>query len=469
MPRGGPSGAFVTEWLTAYADYLRRAAEQSANTLDLYQQITDRMVRGELAPTATQDMLGSFVQARGTAYSDRLAQLNMRFFSEMVRIGTAFAHELGHALLPDAPAPPPVPPFDASDPAGWFQQLGDYAEQLSASIAGTYQTLADRAAAGDLAPGQIQEATNAHLQRRLPEYLSELGRLYFDLLEGLTELRVESEQEFLTGMLQRVNGAGHAEAFELTFAGPLGGTATASLSITNSRDELARIRCDVSEVRRADGVGPAFAADVGVEPDGLELEPEEEGLLVVTLRLDEGTYEPDVLYVGTLQIAGHGEPRLEVPLRITATGPVATHGLMAGGNGAGPAPAFEPIAIIGMRGRFPGANDLETYWENLAGGVESITTLSREEMRAAGVADEITQLPGYVNAAPLLGRRRPVRRRVLRLLGARRGAHRSAAPAVPGDDVGGARGRRLRPCDATPARSGSSAAASSARTSTSST
>ena len=324
MPRGGPSGAFVPEWLTAYADYLRRAAEQSANTLDLYQQITDSMVRGELAPTATQDMLGSFVQARGTAYSDRLAQLNMRFFSEMVRIGTAFAHELGHALLPDAPVPPAVPPFDASDPAGWFQQLGDYAEQLSASIAGTYQMLADRAVAGDLAPSQIQEATNAHLQRRLPEYLSELGRLYFDLLEGLTELRVESEQEFLTGMLQRVNGAGRAEEFELTFTGPLGGTATASLSITNSRDELARIRCDVSEVRRADGVGPAFPADVGVEPDGLELEPEEEGQLVVTLRLDEGRYEPDVPYVGTLQIAGHGEPRLEVPLRITATGPVAT-------------------------------------------------------------------------------------------------------------------------------------------------
>ena len=323
-PGAGPSGAFVTEWLTAYADYLRRSAEQSANTLDLYQQITDCIVRGELAPTATQDMLGSFVQARGTAYSDRLAQLNMRFFSEMVRIGTAYAHDLGHALLPDAPAPPVVPAFDASDPAGWFQQLGDYSQQLSASISGTYQMLADRAAAGDLAPGQIQEATNAHLQRRLPEYLSELGRLYFDLLDGLTELRVESEQEFLTGMLQRANGDGHAESFELTLAAPLGESATASLSITNSRDEQARIRCDVSEVRRADGVGPAFAADVGIEPDGLELAPEEEGRLVVTLRLDEATYEPDVLYVGTLQIAGHGEPRLEVPLRITATGPVAT-------------------------------------------------------------------------------------------------------------------------------------------------
>ena len=108
MPRGGPSGAFVTEWLTAYADYLRRAAEQSANTLDLYQQITDCMVRGELAPTATQDLLGSFVQARGTAYSDRLAQLNMRFFRGLVPAtrrlcGAAQREYRGH--IPDARRP----------------------------------------------------------------------------------------------------------------------------------------------------------------------------------------------------------------------------------------------------------------------------------------------------------------------------------------------------------------------------
>ena len=63
---------------------------------------------------------------------------------------------------------------------------------------------------------------------------------------------------------------------------------------------------------------------------------------------------------------------------------------------------FEPVAIIGMRGRFPGANDLDSYWRNLARGVESITVLTPEEMRAAGVPDTITRLPGYVNASPLL-------------------------------------------------------------------
>src|SRR5205085_6199493 len=55
---------------------------------------------------------------------------------------------------------------------------------------------------------------------------------------------------------------------------------------------------------------------------------------------------------------------------------------------------FEPVAIIGMRGRFPGANDLETYWQNLAQGVESITILTQEEMCAAGIPDNVARLPG---------------------------------------------------------------------------
>jgi acyl transferase domain-containing protein/SAM-dependent methyltransferase len=62
----------------------------------------------------------------------------------------------------------------------------------------------------------------------------------------------------------------------------------------------------------------------------------------------------------------------------------------------------EPIAIIGMRGRFPGADELDQYWANLAGGVESIATLSVEDVLFSGVPDEVARLPGYVRAAPVL-------------------------------------------------------------------
>ena len=72
------------------------------------------------------------------------------------------------------------------------------------------------------------------------------------------------------------------------------------------------------------------------------------------------------------------------------------------GNGGRPHSRVDPIAIIGMRGRFPGASDLDTYWRNLAEGVESIEILSEEDMRAAGIPDNISRLPGYVNASPVL-------------------------------------------------------------------
>jgi acyl transferase domain-containing protein/SAM-dependent methyltransferase len=57
-----------------------------------------------------------------------------------------------------------------------------------------------------------------------------------------------------------------------------------------------------------------------------------------------------------------------------------------------------------MRGRFPGADTLDSFWNNLSRGVESIATLSEEDMRACGVAPDLWRLPGYVRASPVLER-----------------------------------------------------------------
>lgn len=60
------------------------------------------------------------------------------------------------------------------------------------------------------------------------------------------------------------------------------------------------------------------------------------------------------------------------------------------------------IAIIGMQGRFPGANDLEAFWRNLCHGTESITFLSDQELEALGIDRQMHQRPDYVKAASLL-------------------------------------------------------------------
>lgn len=60
------------------------------------------------------------------------------------------------------------------------------------------------------------------------------------------------------------------------------------------------------------------------------------------------------------------------------------------------------IAVIGMSGRFPGAQNLDEFWQNLCEGVESISFFSDEEMRSAGVEPELLKNPNYVNASPTL-------------------------------------------------------------------
>jgi len=60
------------------------------------------------------------------------------------------------------------------------------------------------------------------------------------------------------------------------------------------------------------------------------------------------------------------------------------------------------VAVIGMAGRFPGANNIDEFWENLKNGRETISFFSDEEVQAAGVSPEVFQNPGYVKARGLL-------------------------------------------------------------------
>ncbi|MFE4976386.1 SDR family NAD(P)-dependent oxidoreductase [Kitasatospora sp. NPDC056651] len=58
----------------------------------------------------------------------------------------------------------------------------------------------------------------------------------------------------------------------------------------------------------------------------------------------------------------------------------------------------EPIAIIGLAGRFPGARDTEAFWHNLRDGRESVRFPSDEELTAAGVPAQALSDPDYVKA-----------------------------------------------------------------------
>ena len=60
------------------------------------------------------------------------------------------------------------------------------------------------------------------------------------------------------------------------------------------------------------------------------------------------------------------------------------------------------IAIVGMAGRFPGAQSIDAFWQNLRNGVESITSFTDDQLQASHVDPEALDDPNYVKVRPKL-------------------------------------------------------------------
>lgn len=62
----------------------------------------------------------------------------------------------------------------------------------------------------------------------------------------------------------------------------------------------------------------------------------------------------------------------------------------------------EPLAVVGLAVRAPGADNADEFWRNLVEGRESVTFFTEEEQRDLGVAQEDLEHPSWVAAAPLV-------------------------------------------------------------------
>ncbi|MBD1581824.1 non-ribosomal peptide synthetase/type I polyketide synthase [Pseudoalteromonas sp. S16_S37] len=60
------------------------------------------------------------------------------------------------------------------------------------------------------------------------------------------------------------------------------------------------------------------------------------------------------------------------------------------------------IAIIGMSGRFPGAKDVEQFWQNISQGVESIQHYDEQQLQALGFSSQVLNNPNFVKSGYVL-------------------------------------------------------------------
>lgn len=314
-----PTDGGAREWATAYATFLLRAAGQSARTLQLYEQVLGCVSRGQLSASTVRQSLSRFMEVRAGESASRLAGVSARFFSELM--DSVVGHEPEAAQENDSADSETdlLPEFDLADPAGWFRQLVEQAQRRDTRAVQAHDARLNGVATGKINPSQLQLAVSGYYDRRFAERLSRTARICFDLLNAVTDLRSSHADEYLRGVLGMVKPKGLEGDLLLRLVAPMGETTSACLSLENTRTNRAAIRCAVTDVRRADGVGPAFAPSIFVSPDGLLLEPDQVANVWLSLRLDAAVYDPDAAYVGAVHVIRHDEAPVEIPLLITAT------------------------------------------------------------------------------------------------------------------------------------------------------
>jgi len=60
------------------------------------------------------------------------------------------------------------------------------------------------------------------------------------------------------------------------------------------------------------------------------------------------------------------------------------------------------VAIVGISGRFPGANNIDDFWNNLQNKVESISFFTNQDLVDLNLEESVLDNPQYVKAAPVL-------------------------------------------------------------------
>jgi hypothetical protein len=307
MAESGDFANAAAEASTAYAHYLLRASIRSTRTLLLAEQVLGCVARRQLAPETLRGTLTRLLEDRSAESTAKAAELIARFFGGLATSA---------ASLPADPAAPPE--FDPVDPIGWFHELGKYAAERNTRAVQDYQSLLARCAAGEMKPNELRQTMAAFYKRGVAEQLGHVARLWFELLGGLEGLSAHFAEEYFQAVLASAQPLGF-DSGVLDLAAPLGQITSTVMYLENKRQERSVIRCAVSEVRRADGVGSVFMPAVTVAPAELLLDRDAEAAVRLSLRLDEKIYEADVPYIGALHILRDGDSRLDVPLRITAS------------------------------------------------------------------------------------------------------------------------------------------------------
>lgn len=149
-------------------------------------------------------------------------------------------------------------------------------------------------------------------------YLRELTDLNLRHARALQELARDSGERILdlsTGGRHTTHGR-HDVRLALDVSGPVGGHATGTFTVANTRDETAHVSFETGSLRATQHDGKAFRPKVAFDPAGLDLAPGAEARVELAVHLDKGQFEAGRTYRGEVRVLGGTDIVLELTVRV---------------------------------------------------------------------------------------------------------------------------------------------------------
>jgi hypothetical protein len=317
-PDGSPASEAdepSVEWSARFRQYLEHSADRLNRTAELNKELTKRIACGDVAPVIVESQLAAFLATNAESFANEMADLTLRFLSSLVGVNSWYARALVQHVSPGTPSltEPDQPRFEPIS-VDWFDRLNDYAAAETATV----YTLLRAALEAAGADGDEREVAEEVGQRHFPTTVAKTADLFLDLLTRLEDINSTHVHRYLEAVLGRARDADKSPTTLLAVA-PLGETATVRFAVSNNTQAPASIRCVMTDLRRCDGVGPAFEPVAAIMPDRFDLPAGKEEVLTLSIRLAESDFTAGPAYTGGVRVFGVGDTVVEIPVDLRAS------------------------------------------------------------------------------------------------------------------------------------------------------
>jgi hypothetical protein len=272
-----------------------RSALDTSQFAQRHQQVVGAVARCQITPQQVEDALAE--TADWSAVSRDVAAAISTFAQSLAQ----------HALLPHEYA------SEVSDESvATVRPISERHHADAESLAALFSKLAQP----DVTTGARRRALTRLNLSDANHTLGSTATAWFSMLESVSSATLRTMNPALLAVLRSTQPTGY-DRNVIELAGPIASHATTQLEIENTLERSASLRCTCHEIRRADGIGPAFTPAITVTPAHQMLDAGAEGGVAISLWLDGAQFDAHATYVGAFSVESDGGTTLKIPLRVT--------------------------------------------------------------------------------------------------------------------------------------------------------